>query len=196
MENRQQHIELFSTYLNQYTPITAESFAELVQQITFLKVKKHEYLLNVNQVAKNIYFVCKGLIISEWPDLEGNVHIKNFFVEGKLAASTVSAILMAPSQFSLQALEDSVLISFNYQKLKDIIYRHEDLKSFYIRYLENNWVIINEKRQISFAAQNASDRYKAFLKDYPNLINRVPLKLIAYYLGITPTQLSRIRKEY
>ena len=83
----------------------------------------------------------------------------------------------------------------NYHKYKEVIFEHSDLKRFYISYLEQKWVVENEKRQISFAAQNATDRYLTFLEEYPSLPERVPQWLIASYLGITPTQLSRIRKD-
>ncbi|MFT4665925.1 MAG: CRP-like cAMP-binding protein [Gammaproteobacteria bacterium] len=56
-------------------------------------------------------------------------------------------------------------------------------------------MIENEKRQIAFATQSATERYLTFLEKYPLLDKRIPQLHIASYLGITPTQLSRIRKE-
>ena len=83
----------------------------------------------------------------------------------------------------------------DFQKYKKLIDENEDLKNFYIGHLEQKWIIENEKRQISFAAENATSRYITFLRDYPTLPDRVPQWMIASYLGITPTQLSRIRKD-
>ena len=87
------------------------------------------------------------------------------------------------------------IFNSRFKKYKQIIYKHDDLKIFYISYLEKNWVIENEKRQIAFATQTAMERYQTFLEEYPSLNKRVPQLHIASYLGVTPTQLSRIRKN-
>ncbi len=194
-KEKNKYLNLLRRTIDSYASISDASFDRLCDSMRFSKVSKGKYLLRTGERARNIYFVCEGIIISQWPDMEGNIHIKNFFLEGNFAASTVSALQLEPSNFSLQAIKNSLIISINYKKFKEVIYAHEDLKTFYIRYLEQKWILENERRQISFAVEHGIDRYKAFLKDYPGLINRVPLKLIASYLGITPTQLSRIRKE-
>lgn len=142
-----------------------------------------------------MFFVCEGILISQWIDQEANMHIKNFFLQGKFAASTVSLLKNTPSEFGLECIEDGVILEMDYKKYKQLITEHNDLKNFYIAYLEENWIVKNEKRQISFAALSATERYEDFLKEHPSLPSRVSQWLIASYLGITPTQLSRIRKK-
>lgn len=189
------YLALLNKSLNHYTPVSATSFSRLVKLARFQTLKKGDALLQVNQTAKRMHFVCSGLVVSQYLNASGQVHIKNFFLEGTFAASTVSLLLGKPSTFSLQTLEDTTLISFEYQAYKELIYAHQDLQRFYIAYLEQNWVIANEKRQLAFATQSATERYLTFLAEYPTLQQRVPQLHIASYLGITPTQLSRIRKE-
>ena len=53
-----------------------------------------------------------------------------------------------------------------------------------------------QSRLVALANLNSLEKYKLFLKEYPNLINRIPHYLIANFLGITPTQLSRARKQF
>ena len=196
LNSKTEYLELFKSYLEKDVKISEESFDALRKEIVFKEVPKGEYLVRNGQVARNLYFVCKGIIISEWPDPKGDIHIKNFFTEGNIAASTVSSLTKEPSHFNIKAVLNSDIIAINYEKFKEIIFSFEDLKSFYIGYLERSWIITNERRQISFAAEDGMARYKSFLSNYPGIINRVPLKLVAHYLGITPTQLSRIRKAY
>lgn len=185
----------FREALNRYASISEASLSKLLSIAKFTSIKKGQYLLQLNQVAKNIHFVCEGLITSQFVTPDGNTHIKNFFLEGNFAASTVSLLLSSPSAFALECLEDGVVISLNFKKYKQLISENDDLKNFYIGYLEKKWIIENEKRQISFATQTAMERYLTFLKDYADLENRVSQRHIASYLGITPTQLSRIRKN-
>ena len=128
-------------------------------------------------------------------DKEGNTYNKNIFVEKDFPASTVSLLLNTPSFFSIEALEDSVVIYIPYSKYKQLIYQYDDLKNFYIAYIEKKWIIEKEQREISIVMENASTRYLEFLTKHPDIEKRVSLLHIASHLGITPTQLSRIRKE-
>lgn len=185
----------FQEVLNQYAPVTEESFTKLLSLVRFVKVSKGAIILSAGQIAKETYFVCQGALISRYADQDGSTHIKNFFTEGNFAGSKVSQLLSSPSDFSIESLEDGVVIVMDHRKYRQLIFENEDLKHFYIAYLEQSWVIKNEKRQIAFATQTATERYLTSLEEYPTLDQRVPLLHIASYLGITPTQLSRIRKN-
>lgn len=185
----------FYTYLTSYAPISDASFDKLRKLIGVKSVEEQEYLLQIGEIAKTQYFVCEGVVISEYLYSNGNVHIKNFFTEGNLAASKVSLIQASPSAFALQSLRDGVVLAFDYRKYRQLVHKNDDLKNIYVAYLEQSWVIKNEQRQIAFATQTATERYQTFLTEYPNLESRVPQLYIASYLGITPTQLSRIRRN-
>ncbi|WP_350291652.1 Crp/Fnr family transcriptional regulator [uncultured Croceitalea sp.] len=188
------HIQLFYNYLNGFAPVSQNSFEDFLPLIKIRNVQKNESIVFRGQTARNIYFVCEGILISQWMDDEANVYVKNFFVEGHLAGSTVSMLTDTPSGFGIESVTNGTILEMNYQRYKEVIYKHDDLKNYYIANLEQNWIIENERRQISFAAENATERYISFLNKYPKLPQRVPQWLIASYLGITPTQLSRIRK--
>lgn len=127
--------------------------------------------------------------------MQGNTYNKNIFLERQFAGSTVSALLKIPSQFTLQAIEDSTVITINHEKYKELIDQRDDLKNFYIAYLEKNWVIDKEQREISIVMETASIRYLKMLAKHPGIDKRIPLQHIASHLGITATQLSRIRRE-
>lgn len=193
--NHEVHIDQFRKRLMTYAPVTDDSFAKLLPILRFRIVEKGEFILRAGQTAKDFHFVCEGLLASPLIDENGNTHIKNFFTEGNFAGSTVSLLRSSPSSFSIQSFETGVIIDLDYKTYKQLIYDHEDLKNFYIAYLEKNWVIDNEKRHIAFATQTAKERYITFLETYPTLDKRVSQYHIASYLGVTPTQLSRIRKE-
>ncbi len=188
-------IDFFYAYLNRFAKVSRSSFGKMIPFLKERQVSKNETLVHHGQIARNIFFVCKGILVSKWIDEDANVYIKNFFIEGHLAGSTVSVLTHSPSGFVIESLEKGIVLEMDYHNYKKLIYDHEDLKNYYIRNIEENWIIENERRQISFAAQNATDRYLYFLKKYPKLPQRIPQWLIASYLGITPTQLSRIRKE-
>jgi CRP-like cAMP-binding protein len=185
----------FKNKILKYYPISDETF-DLFKNITsFRKLYKGEVLLHIGEVSKHFCFICKGAVIAYFTDKEGNTYNKNIFLERQFAGSTVSALLKVPSEFTLQAIEDSTIISINYQQYKELVHKNDELKNYYIAYLEKNWVIDKEQREISLVMENAGIRYQKFLAEYPNIDKRIPLQHIASHLGVTPTQLSRIRKD-
>lgn len=178
-----------------YAPISEESWELLENLVEFQSVKKGDILLHIGQVAKELYFICKGALRAFITDTAGNSYNKNIFLDGYFAGSKASSIQQTASDFSIEALEDSILICINYKKYRELIFSKEDLKNFYIAYLEKNWVIEKEKREISIVMDNATERYQQLLSKHPDISQRIPLLHIASHLGITPTQLSRIRKN-
>lgn len=195
MYEKQNYIQQFFKKVQSYYPICNETFDLLLKIIHFEEIKSGELLLPFGKIAKYKYFICQGAVIAYFIDGKGSLYNKNIFLENDFAGSLVSSILQKPSQFELQAVEDSVIICIDYQKYRKLIDENSDFKNFYIAYLEKNWVIDKEKREIAIVMQEASERYLKLLEQHPNIENHISLKNIALHLGITPTQLSRIRKE-
>lgn len=193
--DQKKHLQNLKTEFNRYAPISDKSWKLIESIIEFQAAKKGEFLLRNGQIAKELYFICKGILRAYITDKEGNIYNKNIFTEGSFAGSKASSLQQTPSDFSIEALEDAVLIRIDYQKYRELIFRQDDLKNFYIAYLEKNWVIEKEKREISLVMENATERYLQLLSKHPDISNRIPLLHIASHLGITPTQLSRIRKS-
>lgn len=195
MTDEKELLTNFKKFISGYFNISEQAFQLIVDIVQFKSVEKNEIVLATGKVSKQVYYICEGALIAYFADEKGNTYNKNIFLENRFAGSTVSALLKTPSEFTLQAIEDSTLISLNYQRYKELIYSNDELKNFYIAYLEKNWVIEKEQREISIVMENAGMRYQKLLKEYPNIDRRVSLQHIASHLGITPTQLSRIRKE-
>lgn len=193
--DKEKFISELKSKFESYAPISKESWQLIESIITFRTIKKEETLLRHGQIARNVYFICKGALRAYFTDDEGNIYNKNIFLDHDFAGSTVSYLLRAPSNFTLEALEDSILISLNYEKYRKFIDENTDLKNFYIAYLENNWVIAKEQREISLVMENATKRYIKLLAKHSNIEQRIPQLHIASHLGVTPTQLSRIRKD-
>lgn len=192
---KEEYILNLKQKFNSYSPIYEQSWMFIKSILKFRKLDKSELLLTNGQTAKNIFFICKGAIRAYITDFDGNTYNKNIFLETDFAGSTASYLLNKPSNFTLEALEDTILISLNYKKYRDLIDTYADMKNFYIAYLERNWVIEKEQREISLVMENATDRYLKLLKTYPKIDQRIQQLHLASHLGVTPTQLSRIRKD-
>lgn len=184
----------FIEQINLYYPLSAETTDALLGICKEDYFKKNELLQKSGETARYYYFIKSGLVGYYTIDEDGEQVYKLFFAEKSFPAATVSIIKNEPGDFSIVALEDCTVIKYPAKEYRDLLTKHHDLAMFHIRYLEKNWVVNKEPLEISLKHETAKQRYLKLLKE-PDLYNRLKQHHIASYLGVTPTQLSRIRKE-
>ncbi len=184
----------FFNEMDRYYLLSQETKNELIKISKTRKYKKNEFILQSGDLALNYYFVRKGLLGYYTLDKEGNIIYKIFFDEKSFAASTVAIVEEKESEFNIIALEDVELIVYSAQKFRELLHKYHDLALFHINYLEKNWVVKKEHLEIDLKWETAKKRYLELMQK-EKLFNRLKQHHIASYLGITPTQLSRIRKE-
>src|SRR5690606_17980464 len=173
----------FEHYINSYSKVSKDAFM-LIDQITeVIQVHKNEVLLPMGVVANSIYYIYKGAVIAFYSDAKGNTYSKNIFLENQLAASTVSSLLRAPSEFTLQSIVNTVLFKIDFMKYIQLLCENGEWKYSYIAYMEKNLVIVKEEREVFIVMDQASIRYRKLIELYPNIHLRVPLHYIASNLG-------------
>jgi CRP-like cAMP-binding protein len=154
--------------------------------------KKGSDFLLIGHVPKKVAFVLKGLFSQHYTTETGDTVIKYFFPEGRIAGSMPAILTKTESLFTITALEETTVLEYDFHEFKKLVTKHRDIADFYIRYMEEHWVIAKEPYEISLRSDSAKIRYDVFLNRYPDLVKRLKKHHIAAYLGITPTQLSRI----
>jgi len=187
-----EHTALFFQKIRTYSAISEAAelaWANLLRPKTY---KKGEDFINEGQQPRKVAFVVRGLFSQYYPAENGDLVIKYFFSEGRLAASVSAMLSHTPSLFTITAIEDTTVLEYDFFEFKNLFTAHPDIAAFYISYIELHWIIEKEPLEISFREDTAKTRYDAFLKKYPNLVKRLKKHHIASFLGITPTQLSRI----
>lgn len=125
-----------------------------------------------------------GLLRSYSIDETGKEHIYMFGAEKWLVADICEPDI--PCQLFIDAIEDSVI---QVATKEELLQTTPDVRPL-LRRLNKM-----QSRIIMLMSSSAKERYEHFVKTYPNIIQRVPLKMIASYLGITPEALSRVRHE-
>lgn len=181
--------------LEAYAPIsdaTWQSFREITR---YRSLPKGELLYRFNEVPRSYAYIYQGLIRGYVCDDKGNEYNKNFFDEDKFPGSMTALLTSTPSRLAFEALEDSHIIEIDFPAYRELMLAKEDLKLFQIHYLEKNWLLAKDSREIEIVQDDATTRYLRFREVYANLLERLPQYHIASHLGITPTQLSRIRKN-
>lgn len=190
-----EEIERFWQRANTYGKLSDESRAVWEKGMKRKVYQKNDLFLTEGQIPRNVAFVYEGLFAQSYTSEHGDTIIKRFFPEGYFVASTSALLQKAPSMFTIKALETSVVLEYNFNDFKQLTEKYSDIAAFYIRYMELHWIIEKEPLEIAFRSDTAKTRYIEFLRSYPTLEPRLKQHEVASYLGITPTQLSRIRAE-
>lgn len=185
-------MEEFFKKIAEYTTLSNESELAWVKILRSRRFNKGDYLVRQGETARTVAFVSKGLFSQYSLADDGSTFIKRFFSEGYFAASTTSLLSESPSITSIEAIEHTVAWEYDFREFKRLTERYKDIAAFYIAYMERHWILEKEPEEIGFRQNTAKDRYDDFVKKYPHLINRIKKHQIASYLGITPTQMSRI----
>jgi len=158
------------------------------------KVEKGTIILRAGEVSNYCFKVLKGCLKSFVFDNTGREHILQFAPENWWISDLDSFLNNKPSGVFIVALEDSEVVYFDkadYANLKNLP-NSELLEE--INLLTNN-IISQNKRLILLLSSTGEERYLTFIQTYPNLTQRLPLKLIASYVGVTPEHLSYLRKK-
>ncbi|WFP48715.1 Crp/Fnr family transcriptional regulator [Methylomonas sp. EFPC3] len=156
--------------------------------------RKDESFILSGTVPTTFAFVVEGLFSQHYVGPEGNMTIKYFFPENRIAASVSATLLGQPSLFTITAIEDSTVLEYEFAAFRALVTEFPDIADFYIRYMERHWIVEKEPDEISFRHNDAMKRYRDFISREPLLHRRLKQHHIAAWLGITPESLSRIRK--
>jgi CRP-like cAMP-binding protein len=162
-------------------------------EVSFIEFPCKHIVLLEGMKAINLYYIISGVIRGYYIDEEGNDITKCFCSENEFFCSEGLRTTNV-SSFTIECLETCRCIQVPYELLHRIIDKDESLKNFFIEYYLKE-VGKLESRAKCFALMDAEERYIDFIKQYPQLHERVELKYIASYLGIRAASLSRIRKK-
>ena len=154
---------------------------------------KGEVLQRAGEHNSLAYYVKTGILRSYTIDKKGKEHIFMFASEGWLIADIESQEFDQPTELFIDCLEDSEVIVIDHEIFKVANLTEDQLKKNAA--LLARRIAVLQRRVIMLMSASARERYQRFLETYPNLPQRVPQRMIASYLGITPEALSKIRGE-
>ncbi len=156
--------------------------------------KKGQLLISQGQPAPKLFFLVEGFVryISISP--EGKEFTQSFACAPSVCGSTRAMTRKTPALFSIEALDDVLCLEFEWFIFYKQMKPQPGFLTAYNCLLENMF-IKKEEREYAFVQHSAEQRYLDFLETNPQLRDKLPLKMIASHIGITPIALSRIRKK-
>jgi len=149
-----------------------------------ITVTKGTILQRKGDINTKVYYVEKGLLRSYTIDEKGKEHIYMFGPESWLVTDNCDS--NDPCQLFIDAVEDTTM---NISSKQEVLKQAPDLEPI-LRRLNKM-----QNRIVMLMSSSAKERYEHFIETYPSITQRVPLKMVASYLGITPEALSRVRNE-
>ncbi|MDT0608163.1 Crp/Fnr family transcriptional regulator [Croceitalea rosinachiae] len=173
--------------------LSSDELELIVKQFEEVAFTKNDYLIEKGKVANYYYFLETGFLRSYTIDLEGNDITTKFFSEKDIVIDWHSYFLKKPCKESIQAVTNGKCWKINFNDFMKL-FNIEAFRAVGRTRLVNNYFEL-KNHSISVIADQAKDRYLNLIKEKPSIVQNVPLKHIATYLGITDTSLSRIRKE-
>ncbi len=157
-----------------------------------LRVKKGEIIQLPNALKHNIIFVKKGLLRMYVVDDKGKEHVYMFAPEGWTLSDFSAIKENRTSNFFIDAIENSLIEIFSKGLGEELPKTTMELTDQTIDLMGRRIATLQD-RIIMLLSYTAKERYQQFLLTYPDIVNRVPQKMIATYLGVTPQALSKIR---
>lgn len=180
--------------LSRFIRLSPEEISIFTSAIKVRQLRKRQYLLQPGDVMRYECFVTEGCLRQYYIDDKGVEHTLMFAFEDWWAGDMYSFLSGQPSKYTVEALEDSTLLLIERQRLEELYDEIPQLNRFYRILLQNAYIAMSDRISQTLT-MTAEERYYAFLQRYPHFEQRLSLKHIASYLGITPESLSRIRNQ-
>ncbi|HTN05596.1 Crp/Fnr family transcriptional regulator [Agriterribacter sp.] len=185
---------IFRKYLEDKITLTNEDY-ELIESVSlFKKLRKRQYLLQAGDISRFHAFVCKGFLRYYYVDEKGQEHIMQFAPENHWTGDFESMNYGLPSKYDIDAIEESEILLLKKEDFEMIRKTIPAFNDFVNETLKKNAVVL-QKRIHANIALSAEEKYSDFISKYPSISNRVPLHMIASYLGLSAETLSRVRSQ-
>ena len=159
-----------------------------------IELQKNDLLIEENRICEDTYFLESGIVRSYTYDNSGNEVTTQLYSAPCFVNDFLSFFKQSPCSESFQTLTDCVIWKMSYQDVQTYFHTYPEFREFGRMMLVTNYSNLHT-RMLGMIKETAESRYMNLMKNHPSIFQFVPLKIIASYLGITDTSLSRIRKE-
>jgi CRP-like cAMP-binding protein len=177
-------------YFNLFHSITRSELDLITSKLKPKKFKKGESIVVPDEIQRELYFVKSGVQMS-YVDIKSKTHVIAFTYSPNLCAIPESFLFQAPSKYFLTCITDSEVDSISFTDLQSLFDQSQNIERLLRKMAEALLAgVIN--RHVELQALSIEERYKTFCQRSPHLLQLVPHKFIASYLGIDATNFSKL----
>ncbi|WP_437919889.1 Crp/Fnr family transcriptional regulator [Sphingobacterium sp. LRF_L2] len=187
-------MEQLISYIEQFGSLTAYDKELLQQSFSRVSLKKGDYFVEAGRVCSTLGFIQEGIFRSCYYDRQGNDFTRYFIYEGRFVGDINGFLDKVNSLEYIEAITDGEVWVLTREKFNTV---QSHIPGWYGIFSKiNSYVLENKLKMASnMLSQDGQTRYENFLTHYPGLCNRIPQSILASYLGVTPSSLSRIRRS-
>lgn len=181
-------------YVQRFVKLSEEEALEFASAFREVKIKKRQFIVQPEFVARSRYFVIKGALRGYVVGDEGTDHTIQLAIEEWWISDYNSYIFQQPANMFVVAMEDCIALQINYDDEKKLKAANYSFETFF-RIIAERSTASMQRRIISNLTQSAEERYHYFQEKYHQMLDRFPQYVIASYLGMTTEFLSKIRNK-
>lgn len=185
--------ELFH-YIKKFGLLNKQDELLIAEGIREITVKKGQTFVEAGKVGQRIAFVKEGVFRSLYYNKQGDDFTRYFIYEGRFIGDFQGFTEQLPAHEDIEAITDAVLLVIDLEHFKIL---EKKIAIWPVLFARIHGFVAENKLKVAsiMLNQDAKSRYIHFLNHYPGLANRVPQSMLASYLGVTPSSLSRIRRN-
>ena len=180
--------------LKHIVPFDSETLEFLTKLFSEVELSKGTIFAKKGEYSRNIAFVKSGVLRAYYSNDNGEEYNKTFFTENSFLGAYSALITGKKNLINIDCLTDCTLLIAEYKKITALYNQFPKIERL-SRILAEQFFVRKEKREIELVTLEAKDRYIIFQQEHPTLEQRIPQYHIASYLGVSATQLSRIRAQ-
>ena len=184
----------FESYIRAFDLFSDEEIVVIKSLAIPKQLKKRQYVLRQGGICRYHTFVCSGCLRSYRIDDAGCEHIIALSPAGHWVSDPVSLLSGSPSNDFIDALEDSTIIQLSTNSFKALLKDIPNFTKLNNKIITDDFDICREKIFMMLSLQ-AEERYREFIRNFPMLHKRIPIYMIASYLGVSRETLTRIRSN-
>jgi CRP-like cAMP-binding protein len=182
----------FENYLASQTDLPDESISHIGSMATLRRLHKNEALLAAGEICRHKVFIIKGMLRSYLLRPDGSEHILQFSPQHTWTLDVESYDKQSPALVNIEAVERSEVLLWAKPDFDKLLKDIPALKKFSEQLIART-VYHNRNRILTILSGTPEERYADFVTTYPDYLSRLPLRMVAAYLGISLKTLTRIR---
>lgn len=183
--------QLLRKHIEAITPLTDEEFDYVLSHFSEKHLRKHQYLVQAGDPAHDDHLVLKGCLKAFYTDKGGKDHILQFATENWWVSDYGAFFNQKEAYINIDCMEACEVLCISLHKREKLCSDLHKIEHFFRIKASGGYVAL-QRRILSLLAGTPLERYEQFVNLYPDLLNRIPKKYIAAYLGVSRETLSRL----
>jgi len=187
-------MKAFIDYILQFGNLNKQQTELIMSKAKMLELHKDEYFSEAGKIPKQVGFIIEGVVRFCYYNNKGQEITHHFIDENNFVSDQQKFEAQVVASEYIQAVTECKLLVFSkkdWDEIGNTIVGWDAITGLILK----NCLLKTIERRSPLVSEDATTRYLSFIKNFPAIVNRVPLSHVASYLGITQQSLSRIRKN-